>query len=216
MRTLYTFFRSSAAFRVRIALNLKGLAYEAQFVSLPKGEQRGDTYTQLNPQGLVPTLVEDGNALSQSMAIIEYLDETFPQVPLLPKTALERARVRSLAQIIACEIHPLNNLRVLKFVKAMGHEEDEVNAWYRHWCHEGLRSLEKELTRDAGAAGKSGTYCHGDTITLADICLVPQVFNAKRYEVGLDDYPTVMRIFNACMQLPAFDAAQASKQPDAI
>ncbi len=216
MITLYTYFRSSAAFRVRIALNAKGLAYEPVIVSLPKGEQMSADYLEVNPQGLVPTLVDKGVRLSQSLTIMDYLDEVYPAVPLLPQAPFERARVRSLAQAVACDIHPINNLRILKFIKSMGHEEDEVNAWYRHWCHEGLASIERELGTDGGAAGKSGIYCHGDQVTVADVCLVPQVFNAKRYEVNLSGYPKVMAVFEACMALPAFDAAQPSKQPDAF
>jgi maleylacetoacetate isomerase len=216
MITLYTYFRSSAAFRVRIALNLKGLTYQPVIVSLPKGEQMGGDYLAVNPQGLVPTLLDNSVRLSQSLAIIDYLDEVYPAVPLLPVAPAERARVRSLAQVVACDIHPINNLRILKFIKSMGHEEDEVNAWYRHWCHEGLASLERELNTDGGVAGKTGRFCHGDTVSLADVCLVPQVFNAKRYEVNLSGYPKVMAVFDACMALPAFDAAQPSKQPDAF
>ena len=208
---LYTYFRSSAAFRVRIALNLKGLAYEPVFVHLAKGEHRAAAYAKVNPQALLPTLeLDDGTRLTQSLAIIEYLDEKHPQKPLLPKDAQERARVRSLSYLIASEIHPLNNLRVLQHLKrALNQSEDQVNAWYRHWIADGLAKLEAEL------ASSKGRFCHGDTPTMADCCLVPQIFNAKRYDSDLAPYPKLMRIFDACMKLEAFDRAQPSKQPDA-
>ena len=208
---LYTYFRSSAAFRVRIALNLKGLAYEPVFVHLAKGEHRAAAYAKVNPQALLPTLeLDDGTRLTQSLAIIEYLDEKHPQKPLLPKDAQERARVRSLSYLIASEIHPLNNLRVLQHLKrALNQSEDQVNAWYRHWIADGLAKLEAEL------ASSKGRFCHGDTPTMADCCLVPQIFNAKRYQSDLAPYPQTMRVFEACMQLEAFDHAQPSKQPDA-
>ena len=208
---LYTYFRSSAAFRVRIALNLKGLAYEPVFVHLAKGEHRAAAYAKVNPQALLPTLeLDDGTRLTQSLAIIEYLDEKHPQKPLVPKDAQERARVRSLSYLIASEIHPLNNLRVLQHLKrGLSLSEDEVNTWYRHWIADGLAKLEAEL------AGNKGTFCHGDAPTMADCCLVPQIFNAKRYQCDLAPYPQTMRVFEACMQLEAFDRAQPSKQPDA-
>ena len=208
---LYTYFRSSAAFRVRIALNLKGLAYEPVFVHLAKGEHRAAAYAKVNPQALLPTLeLDDGTRLTQSLAIIEYLDEKHPQKPLVPKDAQQRARVRSLSYLIASEIHPLNNLRVLQHLKrALSQSEDQVNAWYRHWIADGLAKLEAEL------ASSKGRFCHGDTPTMADCCLVPQIFNAKRYQSDLAPYPQTMRVFEACMQLEAFDRAQPSKQPDA-
>jgi len=210
---LYTFFRSSAAFRVRIALNLKGLAYELQPVSLPKGDHRRPEYARVNPQALVPMLeLDDGTRLNQSLAIIEFLDQRYPQPPLVPEDALGRARVRSLALLIACEIHPLNNLRALNYLrKDLGLLEEQVNAWYRHWIAEGLAKLEAELTQSPGA----GSFCHGDAPTMADCCLVPQIFNAKRYKSDLTPYPMAMRVFEQCMQLEAFDRAQPSKQPDA-
>jgi len=208
---LYTYFRSSAAFRVRIALNLKGLAYDPVLVHLPKGEHRKPEYAAVDPQGLLPTLVEGEHALSQSLAIIEYLEETHPRPRLLPEEPLGRARVRSLSLLIACEIHPLNNLRTLQHLKrALGQNEDQINTWYRHWIADGLSKLEADLGR-----GGTGRFCHGDSPTMADCCLVPQVFNAKRYNSDLGPYPTVTRIFDACMQLDAFDRAQPSKQPDA-
>lgn len=210
---LYTFFRSSAAFRMRIALNCKGLAYEAQFVSLMKDEHRRPEYLALNPQGLVPALEDGGALLTQSLAMMEYLEETHPQPPLLPSGAVERAYVRAVAQIIACEIHPLNNLRTLRYVKkTYGLDEDGVNAWYRHWIADGLGGLEAYLA----GCGKAGKYCYRDQVTMADCCLVPQVFNAQRYACDLAPYPRVMAIFAECMKLPAFIAAQPSNQPDAV
>jgi len=209
---LYTYFRSSAAFRVRIALNLKGLPYEAAFVHLAKGEHRVAAYGGINPQALLPTLEDDGKLLTQSLAIIEYLDETRPNRPLLPTDAPGRARVRSLAMLVACEIHPLNNLRVLQHLKrALGQSEEQVNAWYRHWIADGLAKFEADLARGAG----TGKFCHGDAPTMADCCLVPQIFNAQRYQCDTAAYPTAMRVFAQCMQLDAFDRAQPSKQPDA-
>jgi len=208
---LYTYFRSSAAFRVRIALNLKGLRYEPVFVHLAKGEHRGGAYPQVNPQALLPTLeLDDGTRLSQSLAIMEYLDERHPQPPLLPKDALARARVRSLSQLVASEIHPLNNLRVLQHLKRLGQTQEQIDTWYRHWIADGLAKLEAELAR----AG-TGKFCHGDGPTMADCCLVPQIFNAKRYNSDLHPYPATMRVFESCMKLEAFDRAQPAKQPDA-
>ena len=208
---LYTYFRSSAAFRVRIALHLKGLAYEPAFVHLAKEEHRKAEYVAVNPQGLVPALLVDGQVLAQSLAIIEYLEETHPRPPLLPADALGRARARNLALIVACEIHPLNNPRVLKYVKnTLGQGEEQVNAWYRHWIADGLAKLEAQLQRPG-----TGRYSHGDAPGIADCCLVPQIFNARRYQCDLAPYPAVMRVFDACMQLDAFDRAQPGKQPDA-
>jgi maleylacetoacetate isomerase/maleylpyruvate isomerase len=206
---LYTYFRSSAAFRVRIALNLKGLAYEPLFVHLAKGEHRKPEYAAVNPQALLPTLVlDDGARLTQSLAIMEYLEEKHPQPALLPKDALGRARVRSLANLIASEIHPLNNLRTLQHLRrALGQTEGQVNVWYRHWVADGLAKLEADLRNER--------FCYGDAPTLADCCLVPQIFNAQRYQCDLAPYPRTMRVFEQCMKLEAFDRAQPAKQPDA-
>jgi maleylacetoacetate isomerase len=214
--TLYNYFRSSAAFRVRAALNLKGLAYERVAVSLVAGEQQAAQYKTLNPQGLVPAMVLDGSqveqqVLVQSMAIIEYLDEIHPQPPLMPADALGRYRVRALSQAIACDLHPINNLRILKYLKQpLGHNQEEIDTWYRHWCQVGLGAFEAMLN-DGGA----GVYCHGDEVSMADICLVPQVFNAVRFQVEMSQYPLAHGIFERLMKLPAFDAAQPSRQPDA-
>lgn len=209
---LYTYFRSSAAFRVRIALNLKGLAYEPELVNLPKGEHRNAGFAELNRQALLPSLEDESAQLNQSLAIIEYLEETRPTPALLPKDALGRARVRSLSLLVACEIHPLNNLRTLQYLRRqLGQNEEQIKTWYRHWIDDGLAKLEAEL----GGAKETGRFCHGDTPTMADCCLVPQVFNAKRYDSDLSPYTTVMRVFNQCMKLDAFDRAQPSKQPDA-
>jgi maleylacetoacetate isomerase/maleylpyruvate isomerase len=210
---LYTYFRSSAAFRVRIALNLKSLAYQPVFIHLAKGEHRQPAYAAINPQALVPTLeLDDGTRLTQSLAIIEYLDTLKPQPALLPAPPLERARVRALALLIACEIHPLNNLRVLQHLKrALGQGEEQIKAWYQHWIADGLAKFEAELK----AGRPRGAFCHGDAPGLADCCLVPQVFNARRYDCDLSPYPETMRAFDACMKLEAFDRAQPAKQPDA-
>ena len=210
MMRLHSAARSSASFRVRIALNLKGLPYETAPVDLVHGDQFADAFRGLNPTELVPVLEHDGAALTQSLAIIEYLDERYPQPPLLPHDPLERAYVRAIALAIACEIHPLNNLRVLRYlVKDMGQSEDAKNAWYRHWVEQGLAQVEAQL-----AAGRCGRFVFGDAVTLADVLVVPQIFNARRFECRLDHVPTVMRIFDACMQLPAFIEAQPSRQPD--
>jgi len=208
---LYTYFRGSAAFRVRIALNLKALSYEPVSIHLGKGEHRRPEYSGVYPQGLLPTLVDGGQALSQSLAIIEYLEEKHPAPPLLPKDAAGRARVRSLALLVACEIHPLNNLRTLQYLKReLKHSEDQVNGWYRHWIADGLGKLERDLAQPG-----TGKFSHGESPSMADCCLVPQIFNAQRYQCDLAPYPTLMRVFDACMQLDAFSRAQPSRQPDA-
>ena len=209
---LYSYFRSSASFRVRIALALKGLAFDYQGVHLQRQEQASPAFATISPQQLVPVLRDDGATLTQSLSIIEYLDETHPTPPLLPADALGRARVRALALLIACEIHPLNNLRVLRYlVRDLGVDEEAKNAWYRHWVEKGLAELEGQL---AGHP-QTGLYCHGDRPGLADCVLVPQIFNAKRFDCRLDHVPTVMRIFDQCMAQPAFLAAQPSACPDA-
>lgn len=210
---LYTYFRSSAAYRVRIALNLKGLDYEAVPVHLllEGGRHLMDDYLAVNPSALVPALQDGDLTLTQSMAIIEYLEEVYPQAALLPQDAIGRARVRELAQIVACDIHPVNNLRVLKYlVKHLGQSEQAKTDWYRHWVIEGLRSLEAHLARNTG----TGSFCHGDTPTMADCFLVPQVFNAKRFDIDVEAYPTIARINDLCADLPAFKAAHPSHQPD--
>ena len=208
---LYNYFRSSASFRVRIALALKGLAYDYMPVHLTKNEQFQESYAAVSASRLVP-LLKDGDAvLTQSLAIVEYLDETHPAPPLLPADALGRARVRALAYDIACEIHPLNNLRVLRYlVHDLKLSEDDKNRWYRHWVETGLEAVERQLS-DA----RTGLYCHGDAPTLADITLVPQIFNAQRLNCRLEHVPTVMRVFEACMKLDAFEQTRPEKCPDA-
>ena len=209
---LYSYFRSSASFRVRIALRLKGLAYDYVPVQIAKGEQFRPAFDALAPAHLVP-LLKDGDALlSQSLAIIEYLDETHPEPPLLPRDPLGRARVRALALDIACEIHPLDNLRVLRYlVHEMKLDDDAKNRWYRHWVETGLEAVEQQLVGHP----MTGRFCHGDMPTLADCVLVPQIHNAQRLACRLDHVPTVMRAFEACMQLPAFATTQPSAYPEA-
>jgi maleylpyruvate isomerase len=214
MLKLYTYFRSSAAYRVRIALNLKGLPYEAVPVHLVKdgGQHLSAAYRRVNPAGAVPSLVDRDLALSQSLAIIEYLDETYPYPPLLPGDPGARARVRAIALDVACEIHPLNNLRVLKYLTGkLGVSEEEKNNWYRHWVETGLAAIEARLAGDP----LTGKFCHGDHPTMADCCLVPQVFNARRFGCNLEHVPTVLRIDAECRNLPAFVAAAPENQPDA-
>lgn len=214
MRKLYGYFRSSAAFRARIALNLKGLDYKQAIVHLTKngGEQFAPDYRAMNPQSLVPVLEDGDAALTQSLAIVEYLDEVYPKPPLLPNSALERARVRSLALMVACEIHPLNNLRVLRYLlRDLKVTEGQKDEWYRHWVLTGLEPLETRLENDSA----SGKFCHGDTPGLADICLVPQLANARRFNIPLDAFPTLMRIEQNCMALKPFQDAAPSAQPDA-
>ncbi|MDP1613873.1 MAG: maleylacetoacetate isomerase [Sulfuritalea sp.] len=211
---LYNYFRSSASFRVRIALALKGLDYEYASVHLLKGggEQFAAEFKTMNPAALVPVLDDDGIVLTQSLAIIEYLDETRPEPPLFPCDAVGRARVRAIALAIACEIHPLNNLRVLGYLsKTLGVSEEQRHAWYCHWVETGLATVEAMLAGDPG----TGLCCHGDTPTLADICLVPQIFNARRFKARLDHVPTVMRIHQHCLTLPAFAESVPALQPDA-
>ena len=211
---LYTFFRSSASYRVRIALNLKGIAYEQAPIHLRRGggEQFAAAYRALNPQALLPTLEDDGKVLTQSLAIIEYLEEKQPQPPLLPKDPADRALVRSMAMIVACEVHPIQNLRVLNYVKKEYNQTDEqVNRWAQHWIDLGFAALEEMLIGQQ----KHGKFCWGDAPTLADICLVPQLGNARRYGCDLSRYPNILAIEKNCMALPAFIDAAPEKQPDA-
>ena len=210
---LYNYFRSSASFRVRIALNLKGLPFDYISVHLPKGEHKKPPFSEVSPDGLVPLLDTGTDQLTQSMAMIEYLDETHPTPALLPSDALGRARVRALAQSIACEIHPLNNLRVLKYlVKDMGQSEEAKNAWYVHWCRSGLEAFERQLA--ALPAALQGGYCYGNTPTLADCCLVPQIFNAQRFNTPLDGLPRTMAAFEHGMKHDAFIKASPKHCPD--
>jgi maleylacetoacetate isomerase len=214
MLVLYTYFRSSASYRVRIALELKGLAYTAVPVHLVRdgGEQHAAAFATLNPAELVPVLVDGGLTLTQSLPIIEYLDEVYPAPALLPRDAAGRARVRAIAQTIACEIHPLNNLRVLQRLEAsLGASAQTKNDWYAHWVALGFTAIEAMLSESAAA----GRYCHGDTPTLADCCLVPQIYNAERFGISLVDYPTLRRIGQACLELPAFERASPEAQVDA-
>jgi maleylacetoacetate isomerase len=214
MRALYTFFRSSTSYRVRIALAVKGLEWEPHYVSLPGMEHRTADYFAVNPQGLVPTLVEaDGLTIAQSLAILEYLEERYPEPPLLPAGLDARAYVRSLSCIIGCDIHPLNNVRVLKWLKAeWRRSEDETNAWYAHWIAEGFRSFEATLAK----ADRHGRFCLGDTVTMADVCLVPQVANARRFNCDLGVFPLSVAISDRAAALPAFQRAQPALQGDAF
>ena len=209
---LFNYFRSSASYRVRIALALKGLDYDYMPVQLARNEHFKESYAALSPARLVPLLKDDERIVTQSLAIIEYLDELHPQPPLLPGTALERARIRALALDVACEIHPLNNLRVLRYlVHDLKVSEDDKNRWYRHWVETGLEALEQQLASHPA----TGRFCHGDAPTLADVVLVPQIHNAKRMDCRLDHVPTVMRVFEACMAHDAFAKTQPSACPDA-
>jgi len=208
---LYSYFRSSAAFRVRIALNLKGLPYDTAAIHLRRNDQSKPDYLGVNPQGLVPALEDGGRILIQSMAILEYLDEIHPEPPFLPKQAADRSRVRALADIVACDIHPINNLRVLRYLtRELGHDEAAIAKWYNHWIAEGFQALEPLLAHDA----RTGAFCHGDSPGLADVALVPQVVNAERYQLDLAQYPTVGRIYGNCMRLEPFVTAHPRNQPD--
>ena len=214
MRTLYGYFRSSAAYRVRIALGLKGLAYEHAGVNLMPGvsEQKSDAYRAINPQGRVPFLIDGEVKLSQSPAILEYLDEAYPDTPLLPEGVANRAYVRQLANIIACDIHPLNNLAVLGKLKAeFGADDAMVKKWYGDWILEGFTALEKTVSESP----RTGTFLYGDTPGLADVYLVPQIYNARRFEVPLGAFPTLVRIDAACNSLEPFSKAAPENQPDA-
>ena len=208
---LYTYFRSSAAYRVRIALNLKGLASEQIAIHLQKegGLNRKPEFRAINPHGRVPALALDsGDVLIQSLAIIEYLDETHPQPPLLPRDPIERAKVRALAQVVACDIHPLNNVGPLRYIKnALGQDQAKIDAWYHHWVADGFEAMEALI--------RPGPYAFGNAVTLADVCLVPQVYNARRLKVPLDRFPKIVAVDAACTKLAAFDKARPENQPDA-
>lgn len=210
---LYSYWRSSTAYRVRIAMNLKGLRYDLTPRNLLGAEQREVDYLKLNPLGAVPTLVlDDGTVLIQSLAILEYLEETHPKPPLLPKGAIAKARVRALALTVACEMHNVNNMKVLQHITGpMGHSEGEKLHWMHHWMHEGFKALESQLAHHPD----TGMFCHGDTPTIADVCLVPQVYNARRFQLDMGEYPTISAIADACNQLPAFRDAAPENQPDA-
>lgn len=204
---LYDYWRSSACYRVRIALNLKGIDYESRQIDLREGKQKSAEYRSINPQGLVPMLEIDGQRLTQSVAIINYLDIRFPNPPLIPVMAAERAHVVAMAMLIACDIHPLNNLRVLKYLKNdLGHAEDEIDSWYVHWLKEGLPAIE------AMAAPRAGKFLFGEVPTGADVLLVPQLYNARRYNVPLDDYPTLLRADDNASRLEPFAAAHPDRQ----
>ena len=211
---LYTYFRSSAAFRVRIALNLKGIDYQPAFIDLraPASVHRAPEFLAVNPQGLIPALRHDGKTLTQSLAIIEYLNELYPQPPLLPPAPEDRAHVRAMALAVACDIHPLNNLRVLDYLRSpLGLDEETVNAWYRHWIAAGFSALEDDAKRWSAA----GRYLFGNSVSLADIYIVPQMYNARRFKCDLDPYPTLRTICAHLESLPAFAAAAPEAQPDA-
>lgn len=212
MLKLYSYYRSSASYRVRIALALKNLPFELEAVNLLAGEQKSASYASVNPQQLLPALIDEaGHTLTQSLAIIEYLEETHPAPALLPQTPHERARVRALALSIACEIAPLNNVGVLKYLTdTLGVAEDAKNSWYAHWIAKGLTAVEKSLANSSD----TGTFCHGDAPGLADCVLVPQIYNARRYECDLSPYPTIRRVYEACEKHPAFRAAHPDNQPD--
>ena len=208
---LYSFFRSSAAYRVRIALNVKGVAYETVSVNLPNAAHHAAEFRALNPQATVPTLDDDGTILWQSLAIIEYLDARFPTPRLIPAEPVARARVQALAQLIASEIHPLNNLRVLKYLRGeLKLDEAAVSKWYLHWIAEAFGPLEQLVSKFSG-----GRYCYGDSLTIADVCLVPQLYNARRFSCDIAPYPTLVRIADALSTEPAFAAAAPERQPDA-
>lgn len=206
---LYSYFRSSAAYRVRIALNLKKLSYETKPVHLVKNEQLLESYKAINPSQLVPTLIDDAHTFSQSISILEYLEEQYPTQPLLPKDVIERAKVRAFAQSIACDIHPINNLRVLKYLQNdLSLNDEQKKYWYQHWIVEGFKSLEAQLQHS------NGQFCFGSQPTFADCCLIPQVYNAKRFKVDLSPFPKIESIYQYCLTIPAFLYAVPEQQPD--
>ena len=208
---LYGYFRSSAAYRVRIALNVKKISYESISLSLLKGDHKEDAYLAKNPQGFVPYLTDGDIGMGQSMAMLEYLEESYPDIPLLPKNAAERARVRQMAGIVACDIHPLDNLRILKYLTStLEISEAQKTAWYHHWIIEGFKAFETLLQN-----GPSGEFCHGDQITFADLCLIPQVYNAQRFNCPMDNFPTIIRITDKCNRQAAFIEALPENQADA-
>ncbi len=208
---LYTFFRASAPYRMRIALNLKGIAYDPEYVSLPGSEHRQPGYAEVNPQRLLPALVDGETVLIQSLATMEYLEETHPEPALLPKEPASRAYVRAIAQMVACEMHPLNNLRTLKYLEnALGCDQEARQAWYAHWIAEGFTAIEALLVE----RGLAGRYGHGDQVTMADVCLIPQVFSAQRFDCALEAYPTIMAIFDNCRELKPFADAHPDAQAD--
>ena len=212
-RTLYTFFRSSTSFRLRIALNAKGLPYTPEFVNLPKMQHRDPAYMAKNPQGLVPALLDGGRLVTQSLAMLEYLDERYPEPPLMPRDIEERAYVRALSQIIGCDIHPINNVRVLKYLRSRWKlSEEDSNEWYAHWIGEGFRAIEAFIKQE----GRAGTYCLGERFTIADICLAPQVFNAQRFNCDLAAFPVSVAIAERVLQLPAVIKAHPKAQGDAF
>lgn len=208
---LYSYWRSTAAYRVRIALNLKQLEYEYQTVHLVKngGEQHSEAYRSKNPQGLVPALeLQNGEVLTQSLAIIDYLDEIQPENPLYPSNSWQKAQVQAMSQSIACDIHPLNNLRVLQKLKSLELGQQQVDEWYHHWIHQGFSAIEKQLESTAGR------FCFADAVTVADICLVAQVYNANRFQVDLSSYPLILKVNEECLKLPEFENAVPENQPD--
>ncbi len=208
---LYTFFRATAPYRMRIALNLKGIAYEPEYVSLPGMEHHQPDYTRVNPQRLLPALIDGETVLIQSLATMEYLEETHPEPALLPQAPAARAYVRAIAQMVACEMHPLNNLRVLKYLEGtLGCDQEVRQAWYAHWIAEGFTAIEALLVE----RGLAGRFCHGDQVTMADVCLIPQVFNGQRFDCPLAAYPTIMAIFENCQALKPFADAHPESQAD--
>ena len=215
MLKLFDYFRSSAAYRIRIALNLKRVDWESEFIHLTKngGEQFSTLYQKINPQSLLPTLEDKGHYYTQSLAILEYLEECYPEPPFLPKLPKQRAHVRSIALAVACDIHPINNLRILKYLtEEMKLDEHQKTTWYQHWISIGLGAIEKMLTQSS----ETGDFCQGSTPSMADICLIPQVFNAERYKCDLSAYPTIRRINQTCLELDEFQKAVPDNQPDAI